>query len=291
MEQQLERFLHCLDEKRHYSQNTISAYRNDLTQFIDFLRARAGHIAAWNDLDAAIVNDYVNALQAREYAPSTVARKVAALKSFFHFLRQEGILRANISGQLNAPKVEKRLPKTLSAQDVARLLAAPTHADGPKALRDRALLELLYASGMRVTELVSMQVDDIDLQQGTVTCPGKGGQGRVIPIQAPALDGLAQYMAAGRPHLAKGSDERALFLNHRGQRLTRQGLWLIIKAYAEEVNLADRVTPHVLRHSFAAHKLEEGADIRQLQRLLGHANVSTTQIYTQVSAKDGEPGG
>jgi integrase/recombinase XerD len=214
-----------------------------------------------------------------------VARKVAAVKSFSHFLAHTGVVVDDPAADLDSPKVKKRLPQTLSPEDVDNLLAMPAKGgDSPKSLRDQALLEVLYATGMRVSELATLTVDDVDLEAGTIRCIGKGNKERVMPLYPQAADAIRNYLDHGRDQLlTDGSSEKALFLNPRGEQLTRQGLWLIIKYYAKQLGIADRVTPHTLRHSFATHMLNGGAGLREVQKLLGHANISTTQVYTHVT--------
>lgn len=288
MEEQIFAFLKYLETQRNYSENTIAAYKNDLTQFVRYLHDDHDAISNWRAVDADTVRAYVRYMKDQPYASSSVARKVAALKSFFQYLAQREIVEANPARKVDSPKVRKRLPHTLTAEDVESLLAAPTRQKSPKNLRDTALLNLLYATGMRVTEVVSLRVQDVDLDQEVLYCPGKDGQVRVLPFNEDTKQILAAYLESGRPHLVKNEDEDALFLNHRGKQLTRQGLWLIIKAYARKARLSGEVTPHTLRHSFAAHKLESGADLQRVQQLLGHANISTTQIYTQVVESEEE---
>lgn len=289
MEQFLTRFLELLSAEKGYSDNTIAAYLNDLTQFVDFLQTRPeGAVVEPGECTARVLHDYLADLQQRGYASSTVARKIAAVKSFFHFLTAQGAVVSDPTIGLESPKIEKRLPRILSPEEVERLLAAPGQAIGPKALRDRALLELLYATGMRVTELVTLEVGDLDLDKGAVNCRGKNGKVRVIPVQSEsALTALKEYLLRSRPGLTKDKEaiQTALFLNHRGEKLTRQGLWLIIKSYAESSGVSAEVTPHTLRHSFAKHLLSNGAELRQLQELLGHANLSTTLIYDQIQVE------
>lgn len=282
MDEQLNDFLAYLQAEKKYSPNTLVAYRNDLNQLTHFLQQQY-RITHWDDVDESMVDAYVSTMKQGEYASSSVARKVAALKSFFHFLYDHETISLDPTTNINSPKVKKRLPKTLTFTDVDRLLHAPRQKKTPKNLRDTALLDLLYATGMRVTELVSLRISDVNLGEGWLTCPGKEGDVRALPINVETRGMLEAYLETGRPHLVKDRMEKALFLNHRGQQLTRQGLWLIIKTYARQVRLSTAVTPHTLRHSFAAHKLRNGTDLGEIQQLLGHANISTTQIYTQIA--------
>jgi integrase/recombinase XerD len=282
MQTQVEEFLDFLAAEKGYSGNTLAAYRNDLTQFTQYLADQA-NATRWGDISQTQIVDYILHMKELEYASSTVARKVAAIKSFFHYLHDEGITQQDPTLTLESPKVKKHLPKAISEGDVERLLAEPTKSDSPKALRDSALLEVLYATGMRVTELVSLNVQDVDLEAGTIYCIGKGDRERVVPIYDHAAQVLSNYLAGGRPQLVRSQEEQALFLNHRGERLTRQGLWLIIKHYVDAIGIESEVTPHTLRHSFATHMLHGGAKLRDVQKLLGHANISTTQVYTQVT--------
>ncbi|MCL4263781.1 MAG: tyrosine recombinase [Anaerolineae bacterium] len=288
MDEQLLAFLDYLQKEYNYSNNTTAAYKNDLNQFVNFLHnGRYGHVDAWNDVTPNIVYDYVEFMKNQPYASSSVARKVAAVKSFFNYLHEQNEIDDNPTTQVDSPKVKKRLPQTLTFQEVDRLLAAPAQKRTPKNLRDTALLNVLYATGMRVTEVVSLHIEDIDLEHAVLFCPGKEESSRKLPFDTHTQQILAMYLDEGRPYLVKDKEEKALFLNHRGQQLTRQGLWLIIKAYAKQAELRTSVTPHTLRHSFAAHKLHGGSDLQEVQRLLGHANISTTQIYTHLG--DDEP--
>lgn len=286
MEDRIFAFLNHLRVERNYSDNTTAAYKNDLTQFLNFLQTEYAHVTQWAAVDETVLQDYVRYMKDQPYASSSVARKVAAVKSFFDFLTDREEIAANPAKEVDSPKVEKRLPKTLSTEDVEALLAAAAGEKSPKNLRDTALLNLLYATGMRVTEVVSLRLQDLDMDQSVLYCPGKDGQVRVLPFDEETHQILTDYLEEGRPHLAKKKEQDALFLNHRGQQLTRQGLWLIIKAYARKADLAADVTPHTLRHSFAAHKVEAGADLKRVQQLLGHANISTTQIYAQIAEEE-----
>jgi integrase/recombinase XerD len=286
MQEKIEDFLTFLETEKGYADNTIAAYRNDLTQFSRNMEERLADPsqATWVEIGKDSIVGYILNLKEREYTSSTVARKVAAIKSFFHYLVAEGVVKADPTATLDSPKVKKRLPKAISREDIGRLLAAPAKGTSAKSQRDHALLELLYASGMRVTELVSLDIDDVNPVSGSVRVRGKkaSSKERVIPIGDQALEALQLYLDKGRLQLMRGPEERALFLNHRGQRLTRQGLWLIIKHYVDEVGIAQDVTPHTLRHSFAAHKLSQGKSLQDIQKLLGHANISTTQVYQHV---------
>ncbi|MGW8181762.1 MAG: site-specific tyrosine recombinase/integron integrase [bacterium] len=283
MQENIQSFLKFLDTEKGYADNTIAAYRNDLTQFLRYLEGK-DEISSWAQVDKDTVIRYVLNLKEREYTSSTVARKVAAIKSFFHYLMAEKVVADDPTATLDSPKVKKRLPKAISREDIEQLLAAPAQGTSAKSQRDHALLELLYASGMRVTELVSLDVSDVNLASGSVRVRGKktSSKERIIPVGDRALDALQVYVNKGRMQLVRDPEEPALFLNHRGQRLTRQGLWLIIKHYVDEVGISEDVTPHTLRHSFAAHKLSQGKSLQDIQKLLGHANISTTQVYQHV---------
>ncbi len=290
MIEQIEQFLTYISDVRGYSSNTLAAYRNDLTQFLAFLR---GRVDSWNEVNREVIIDYIMSMKAdQEYASSTVARKVAAIKSFFHYLLDRGKLEDDPTATLDSPRVRKRLPRAISAQDLARLLAEPARNQTPKALRDRALLEILYASGLRVTELVSLNVDDVNLASATLrVVRPKDKSERIVPMHERAVEPLQEYLERGRIQLIKDPDETALFLNHRGRRLTRQGLWLIVKHYVREVGITEDITPHSLRHTFAAHLVEKKADLEYVQELLGHANISTTQVYTQLGSGEAKPEG
>ena len=287
MEKSLLAFLDFLQKEYKYSDNTTAAYKNDLNQFVKFLRnGQYPNVSGWIDVTPKIVHDYVEFMKSKSYASSSVARKVAAVKSFFNFLHARNHIQENPTTDIESPRVKKRLPKTLTSEEVDRLLEAPTLKSSPKNLRDVALLVLLYTTGMRVTEVVSLHEDDIDLTNSILYCAGKDEQTRELPFDQMTKDALVAYLEKGRPYLIKDKDEQAIFLNHRGQQLTRQGLWLIIKSYAKQAKLNTAVTPHTLRHSFAAHKLESGSNLQEVQQLLGHANISTTQIYTQLSEQE-----
>ncbi|MCL4303410.1 MAG: tyrosine recombinase [Anaerolineae bacterium] len=288
MKDRIQGFLNFLAAEKGYAENTIAAYQNDLGQFFLYIQKKTDDkVENWAQVKKSVIIDYIERIKSGSYTSSTVARKVAAIKSFFHFLVAEGDLKEDPTLTLDSPKVKKRLPKAISMNEVDQLLQAPAGQNGPKAERDLALLEMLYASGMRVTELVSLNVPDIEIDgnSGRVRVKGKktNSKAREIPITGSALTTLKTYIRHGREQLVHDPNETALFLNNRGQRLTRQGLWLIIKHYVEAVGISTEVTPHTLRHSFAAHKLSQGKSLQDIQKLLGHANISTTQVYAHLS--------
>jgi len=285
MQNKVEEFLTSLEVEKGYSENTRVAYKNDLGQFLAYVKKNAvPRVQDWGSVTKDHLVAYILSLKGeREYASTTVARKVAAIKSFFHFLVAEGFVKDDPTATLDSPRVKKYLPRAISQEDVERLLDAPGKSDEPRTVRDRAILELLYATGMRVSELVALNEGDVDLASASVRCFGKGGKERVIPVYPRAVQAVEAYVTKGRVRLLRQSEEKALFLNQRGERLTRQGLWLIVKGYVRQAGIKVAVTPHTLRHSFATHMLRGGADLRNVQELLGHANIATTQVYTQVS--------
>jgi integrase/recombinase XerD len=278
-------FLEFLSVEKGASGNTIAAYRNDLSQLELFVASTNGATIKWPSVSQASILDYIMFLKTKTYAEATVARKVAAVKSFFGYLQAEGKLGANPAESLVSPKVGRSLPKPLTVQEIDELLEQPSRRNTPEAKRDRAMLELMYATGLRVTELVSLNVGDayLDVPKPYVRLVGKGNRERQIPLLEQPAQEVSEYIKFARPRLVGERRETALFVNRRGERLTRQGFWLILKAYAHDAGIEGRVTPHTLRHSFATHMLRGGMDIHKVQELLGHANISTTQVYTQVS--------
>lgn len=283
VQEQVDRFLRSIQNEKRYSDNTVAAYRNDLRQFSGFLdRAAAGSARSWDEVDHQLIQMYSSYLQEQGYASSTVARKIASVKSFFAFMLDNGVLTDNPTSALNAPRIEKRLPRILSEKEVKKLMAGPAKGTTPKALRDRALLELLYATGMRVSEIINLRLSDLDVAESHIFCVGRDDKRRQLPLPAQVLESLSAYVKKGRDALLQDREETVLFVNQRGRPLTRQGLWLIIKSYAEVAGLGPAVTPHTLRHSCAANRLAQGADIQTVRALLGHANVSTTLVYKRL---------
>jgi len=288
VKEEIGNFLKYLAVEKGFSKNTLLAYENDLNQLASFVEeeaARRSLVPSWAGFGRQGMLSYLLNLKERSYSAATKARKIAAARSFFKFMVDEGIFKDNPMQGLESPKVGKALPKPISISQVRRLLEQPAKLSTPEAKRDSAMLQLLYASGMRVSELVSLNVDDVDTEGGYVRCFGKGNKERRIPIAPRAALTVKEYMQEARPHLARDNSEKALFLNRRGERLTRQGFWQILKGYAKAADLGTRVTPHTLRHSFATHMLSGGADLRSVQELLGHANISTTQVYTYLTSE------
>jgi integrase/recombinase XerD len=287
MDDRIGHFLHFLSAEKGASDNTIAAYRNDLSQFQTYLASIKlnGSPVDWRKINKDVIVSFVQELKGRRYAEASVARKVAAVKSFFQFLQAEGSIPGNPTESLESPHVGKTLPKPLTVQQVDELLEQPAKRKTPEALRDQAMLELLYATGLRVTELVSLDLESISLDPNTphARCLGKGAKERSVPIHEQAYRAVVSYLNDGRAKLVKNKAEVALFVNRRGDRLTRQGFWLILKQYAKDAAISVPVTPHSLRHSFATHMLRGGAPLRSVQELLGHANISTTQVYTQIT--------
>ncbi len=276
-------FLNFLAVEKNASNNTIAAYRNDLAQFHEFVGSNGS--LSWKAISGPIVVNYVEHLRAKQYKDATVARKVAAVKSFFGFLAAEGSIESDPTEQLKSPQVGKSLPRALTVREVDELLEQPSRRNTPEARRDKAMLEVLYATGLRVTELVSLDLTDIALESDPVTvrCVGKGERERVLPLHARPIEELRQYIFHVRPRLVRNRREPALFVNRRGERLTRQGFWLILKNYAREAKLDKAITPHTLRHTYATHMLSGGMPLRHVQDALGHASISTTQIYTHLT--------
>ncbi len=285
MDPHIGHFLNFMSVEKGASGNTVAAYKNDLQQFDRYIISINGNgkVRDWDTLHRDVIIDYLLTLRSRNYAEATVARKVAAIKSFFQYMQAEGAIRGNPAESLESPRVGRSLPKPLSVTEVDELLEQTMKRTTPEAKRDRAMLELLYATGLRVTELVSLNVEDLNMDGPYVRCMGKGSKERTIPIHEQAAAAVADYLNEGRAALVKNRKESALFVNRRGERLTRQGFWLILKQYAKEANISSPVTPHTLRHSFATHMLRGGAPLRNVQELLGHANISTTQVYTQIA--------
>lgn len=299
---QVEQYLRHLETTMLASPNTVSAYRNDLTQLCQYLLTTSSRLGGnltsvvpapevdtWSAVSRARLVGFVVALKERGYATTTVARKIAALKSFFHYLFTLGQISVDPTESLDSPRIDKVVPRGLSHTEVNGLFVQSGGRSSPDDVRDNAMLRLLYSSGLRVSELVALNVEDVDLSSGYVRCVNRRGRERIIPLDPDAVGALREYLDSGRNALIRRLEEPALFVNRRGDRLTRQGFWLILKGIARLAGLSADVTPQSLRHSFAIRLLRDNTDLRTVQELLGHANITTTQIYTQIASTGGQP--
>ena len=288
MNERIEAFLDYLRAERSLSPNTISAYRNDLVQFADYLRAeaerRGGTDFALSTVDRELITAYFLHLRDRGYSAASIARKTAALRSFFQYLRRKGEVASDPTEGIGSPEVKKPLPKTVGDDAVSALMRFLQNRETPEGLRDHAMLRLLSATGMRVGELVMVNVGDINFSAKNVRVVGRGNRERTLPLDQTTLDSIQAYLDRARPYLTRNAQgEDALVVNQRGLRLTRQGFWLIMKGLVKDAGLPAIMTPHMLRHSFATHQIGSGLGLEELRQLLGHASIATTQIYTQLA--------
>jgi integrase/recombinase XerD len=293
MNERIDTFLAYLQGERSLSPNTISAYRNDLLQFADYLRTEAerqgGTGFALATIDRDRIAGYFLHLHDRGYSSASVARKTAAMRSFFQYLRRKGEVPSDPTLGIGSPEFKKPLPRTVEDNHVRALLAFSENRDTPEGLRDTAMLRLLSSTGMRVGELVLVNVEDIDFAESRVRVVGRGNRERSLPLDETTLAVIRSYLEQARPFLTRNAQEQtALVVNQRGQRLTRQGFWLIMKGLVREAGLPAIMTPHMLRHSFATHQIGEGLGLEELRQLLGHASIATTQIYTQLAGQASE---
>jgi integrase/recombinase XerD len=274
-----ESFLAYLGLERGLSAHTLAAYRRDLDQAASFFHHRAA--AGWTAVTPELAGEWIRSLGAADYRNTSLSRKLSALRMLARHLVREHRRDDDFTALLTGPRPGRRIPRTLPAGDLAKLMEAPTGA-GPLALRDRAILELFYSSGLRVSELVALRLQQVDAAEGLVRVLGKGSKERVVPVGGRACDALTVYLSAGRPQLVRPHTGSEVFLNHRGRAISRVAVWMLVKKHARRAGLPDTVKPHALRHSFASHLLGGGADLRAIQEMLGHASISTTQIYTAV---------
>ncbi|HXG52272.1 MAG TPA: site-specific tyrosine recombinase XerD [candidate division Zixibacteria bacterium] len=274
-------FLAAMEVEKGLARNTLEAYGRDLAQFSAFV-ARNG-ITSWSDTGAAEVRAYAAAARARGLGPRSIARQIVTIRRFYRFLAERRSIAALPRLAFRSAAAGRKLPHALSEEEIRLLLDQPDPRR-PLGLRDQAMLELLYASGLRVSELISLRLPQLDLEGDYLVVQGKGSKVRAVPFGRWAKERLLRYLAEGRPRLLKGRSSSALFINRSGRPLTRQGFWKLIKGYARAAGLQKKISPHTLRHSFATHLLERGADLRSVQSMLGHADISTTQIYTHVTA-------
>lgn len=280
LEESREAFLTHVLVERGLAKHTVEAYAHDLADFTASARRRGAEAPA--DIHRATITLYLLSMRRRGMAETSVARRLAAIRGWTGFLLREGQITDDPALDLTPARAPRRLPAVLSVEEVERLLAQP-RGSTPRSLRDRAILELLYAAGLRVSELVSLDVGDAHLGTEYVRCLGKGSKERIVPVGAPAVRAILRYLSAARPILVRGRAPAALFVNRRGQRLSRQSVWMLVQTYARAAGIRRQLSPHTLRHSFATHLLDGGADLRSVQEMLGHASIATTQRYTHVT--------
>lgn len=276
MERQLKFFFNFLENDKKLSDNTLQSYRRDLKQFRRYLEENEIH---YNKVKEEDIKNYISELQENGKKASSISRCIASIRSFYQFVLKNKKVKADPTEHIQSPKIEKRVPSVLTAKEVELLLNQPKDID-LKGIRDKAMLEFAYATGMRVTEIISLNIEDVNLEEGYVVCKSRNKQ-RNIPLGTMSLKALKEYIEDARDILVKTASEQALFVNINGTRLTRQGFWKIIKFYKEQAHITKDITPHVLRHSFATHLLQNGADLKAIQTMLGHSDISSTQVYMQ----------
>ena len=282
---EIDTFVNHLAVERGLSANTLAAYRNDLSALAKFQCPKNKPAISWGSVKERDIRNFLDDLDKRGYSLATKSRKIASAKSFFNFLKSEGIIHNNLMDEVRQPRSGQVLPKALSIEEVDLLLNFKSEKQSTEDLRDGVMVELMYAAGLRVSELVGLNVRDVDLDVGSVRTIGKGYKERIIPIYETAVESISEYVAIIRPTHSQSQKQEALFLNRRGSRLTRQAFWLRLRKLAITVGISDKITPHMLRHSFATHLLHGGASLRHVQELLGHSNIATTQIYTHLTDK------
>ena len=276
MERQLKFFFNFLENDKKLSDNTLQSYRRDLKQFRRYLEENEIH---YNKVKEEDIKNYISELQENGKKASSISRCIASIRSFYQFVLKNKKVKADPTEHIQSPKIEKRVPSVLTAKEVESLLNQPKDID-LKGIRDKAMLEFAYATGMRVTEIISLNIEDVNLEEGYVVCKSRNKQ-RNIPLGTMSLKALKEYIEDARDILVKTASEQALFVNINGTRLTRQGFWKIIKFYKEQAHITKDITPHVLRHSFATHLLQNGADLKAIQTMLGHSDIASTQVYMQ----------
>ncbi len=278
MEKIINSFIIYMHNEKRTSENTEMSYRRDLMKVQHYMQEQG--IAEINKISETNLNSYILYLEKNHFSAATISRNIASLKAFYHYMFQKGIIKEDVSQRLKAPKIEKRIPEILSTADVIKLLEQPK-GDTPKEIRDKAMLELLYATGIRVTELITLKVSDINLKLGYIVCKDTSKE-RVIPFGKEAKKALSRYLEGVRDAMIDDPKSIYLFANCSGKPMSRQGFWKLIKAYAGKAGIKADITPHTLRHSFAAHLVENGADLRSVQEMLGHSDISTTQVYANM---------
>ena len=279
MERVIMNFISYLHNIKKTSNNTELSYKRDLGKMRQYLEENG--ISGLNDITEEVLDSYIVYLEENQFAAATISRNIASIKAFFHYLAKEAVIEKDISVGLKAPKIEKKMPEILTPEEVIWLLEQPK-GDTPKEIRDKAMLELLYATGIRVTELITLKVSDVNLQMGFIVCRD-GSKERVIPFGAAAKKAMTNYLDKARNVMLFDLQSDILFVNCSGQPMSRQGFWKLIKYYAKKAGIMADITPHTLRHSFAAHLVENGADLRSVQEMLGHSDISTTQVYATLT--------
>lgn len=280
MDELIEAFLEYLSVERGFSRNTISSYRLDLRTYCSFLKGRG--VDSFSRVTRNDISDFMLAQKDKGISANSISRRLAAIKTFHKFLVRERILKTDPGSLVDSPRLWKKIPETLSAQEVDALLGQPSLRT-TQGVRDKAILETFYATGMRVSEITNLRRDNVNLEVGFLRCIGKGNKERVIPLGRKAMISIQRYLQTARPRLLKNKESGLLFVSRLGRAISRQSLWKIIKKYARQARIKKPIRPHILRHSFATHLLERGADLRSVQEMLGHANISTTQIYTHIN--------
>lgn len=279
VEERIEAFIEYLQNEKRTSENTRLSYKRDLDKLGRFLQTEG--VCSVEEITKSHLESFVADLNKQDFKAATVSRHVASIKAFYHFLCERRIVTKDIAEGLIAPKIEKKLPEILSMEEAERLLEQPS-GDTPKELRDKAMLELLYATGIRVTELITLKLTDINLQSSYIDCRDSNRE-RTVPFGRRAMNALTGYLYQGRAVLVGDHDCKEVFVNCSGQPMSRQGFWKLLKHYAAEAGIQKKITPHMIRHSFAAHLVENGADLKSVQEMMGHSDISTTQIYAQIS--------
>ena len=279
MDKEINAFIVYLHNVKRTSENTELSYRRDLMKVRNYMEEQG--IEDVKKITSTNLNSYVLYLEKNKFSPATISRNIASLKAFYHYMYKEGMVLEDAAEALHAPRIEKKMPEILSTDEVVRLLEQPS-GNSPKEIRDKAMLELLYATGIRVTELITLKLKDVNLQMGYLVCKD-GGKERVIPFGNEARSALIRYLEGTRASMIADPDSEYLFANCSGQPMSRQGFWKLIKFYAKKSGIMADITPHTLRHSFAAHLVENGADLRSVQEMLGHSDISTTQIYANMN--------
>ena len=280
MEEAIQKFIKYLHKTRKASANTEMSYRRDLEKLYRFLNGEPG-ITAWENVTTTNLNSYMLYMEEQKYASSSISRSVASIRSFFHYLDKRNLIPDNPADELKPPKVEKKLPDILSVYEVDLLLDQPNR-ETSKGLRDRAMLELLYATGIRVSELISLRLNDVNLKMNYISCAERAKE-RAVPFGSAAREALTEYLDKARDTFPMAQESDILFTNVSGRQMSRQGFWKLLKGYAALAGIERDITPHTLRHSFAAHMIENGADLKSVQEMLGHSDISSTQIYVNMN--------